>query len=136
VPPLDAEPDPAWRDDTGTPAAGKVRALDTRSPSLRVRSGARERPDAVPRTRGSARERAVDWMRARLELLEPGLVDDLIDFLRRRECAAEHVASVIEVELPLELGDERARMELELLLRVWQALHGGAEVQVSKARVD
>jgi hypothetical protein len=70
-------------------------------------------------------------MRARLELLEPGLVDDLIDFLRRRECAAEHVAAVIDVELPLELGDERARMELELLLRVWQALHGGAEVEVS-----
>jgi hypothetical protein len=75
-------------------------------------------------------------MRARLELLEPGLVDDLIDFLRRRECTAEHVASVIEVELPLELGDERGRMELELLLRVWQALHGGAEVQVSEAHVD
>lgn len=75
-------------------------------------------------------------MRARLELLEPGLVDDLIDFLRRRECAAEHVAAVIEVELPLELGDERARMELELLLRVWQALHGGAAVEVSKGRLD
>jgi hypothetical protein len=73
-------------------------------------------------------------MRARLELLEPGLVDDLIDFFRRRECVAEHVAAVIELELPPELGDERARMELELLLRVWQALHGGAEVQVSQAR--
>lgn len=70
-------------------------------------------------------------MRARLELLEPGLADDLVDFLRRRECAADVVAAVIEVELPLELGDERARLELDLLLRVWQALHRGAEVNVS-----
>jgi hypothetical protein len=70
-------------------------------------------------------------MRARLVLSEPALAEDLVDFLRRRECAAEHVASVIEVELPRELGDERARLELDLLLRVWQALHTGAEVEVS-----
>jgi hypothetical protein len=70
-------------------------------------------------------------MRARLELREPGLADDLVDFLRRRECAAELVAAVIEVELPFELGDVRARLELDLLLRVWQALHGGADVNVS-----
>ena len=70
-------------------------------------------------------------MRARLELLAPGLAEDLVDFLRRRECAAEVVAAVIEVELPRELGGERARLELDLLLRVWQALHTGAEVKVS-----
>jgi hypothetical protein len=70
-------------------------------------------------------------MRARLELLEPALAEDLVDFLRRRECAAEVVAAVIEVELPRELGDERARLELDLLLRVWEALHTGAEVKVS-----
>jgi hypothetical protein len=70
-------------------------------------------------------------MRARLELREPRLADDLVDFLRRREGAAELVAAVIEVELPLELGDERARLELDLLLRVWQALHGEADVNVS-----
>jgi hypothetical protein len=70
-------------------------------------------------------------MRARLELLEPHLAADLVDFLRRRECAAELVAAVVEVELPVELGDERARLELDLLLRVWQALHEGAEVRVS-----
>jgi hypothetical protein len=69
-------------------------------------------------------------MKARLELLEPGLAGDLVDFLRRRECAAEVVAAIIQVELAPELGDERARMELDLLLRVWQALHSGVDVNV------
>jgi hypothetical protein len=70
-------------------------------------------------------------MRARLTLLEPALADDLVDFLRRRECTAEVVAAVVEVELAPELGDERGRLELDLLLSVWKALHKGVEVQVS-----
>lgn len=69
-------------------------------------------------------------MKVRLQLREPGLADDLTDFLRRRECAADHVAAVLEVELPHELNDEAARLELDLLLRVWEALHGGAGVDV------
>jgi hypothetical protein len=69
-------------------------------------------------------------MTARLMLDEPALADDLVEFLRRRECAAEQVASVIEVCVPPELGDERGRLELDLLLRVWQTLHEGAAVDV------
>lgn len=69
-------------------------------------------------------------MKVRLELSEPGLADDLVEFLRRRECAAEHVAAVLEVELPHQLNEKAAHMELELLLRVWQALHSGAQVEV------
>jgi hypothetical protein len=70
-------------------------------------------------------------MRARLTLLEPQLAEDLVDFLRRRECVAEVVATVVDVELPPELGDVRGRLELDLLLSVWKALHRGAEVRVS-----
>jgi hypothetical protein len=69
-------------------------------------------------------------MTARLELSEPRLADELVEFLRRRECTAEHVAAVIEVGLPAELDEERARIELDLLLRVWQALHESAPVDV------
>jgi hypothetical protein len=69
-------------------------------------------------------------MTARLELGEPGRAEELVDFLRRRECAAEHVAAVIEVGLPPELDEERARLELDLLLRVWQALHESAPIDV------
>jgi hypothetical protein len=69
-------------------------------------------------------------MTARLELSEPRLADELIEFLRRRECTAEHVAAVIEVGLPAELDEDRARLELDLLLRVWQALHESAPVDV------
>jgi hypothetical protein len=69
-------------------------------------------------------------VKVRLELREPGLADDLVEFLRRRECAAEHVAAVLEVELPHQLIEEAARMELDLLLRVWETLHDGARVDV------
>ena len=69
-------------------------------------------------------------MTARLELSEPRLAVELVEFLRRRECTAEHVAAVIEVGLPAELDEDRARIELDLLLRVWQALHESAPVDV------
>jgi hypothetical protein len=69
-------------------------------------------------------------MTARLELSEPQLADEFVEFLRRRECTAEHVAAVIEVGLPAELDEDRARIELDLLLRVWQALHESAPVDV------
>jgi hypothetical protein len=69
-------------------------------------------------------------MTARLMLGDPALADDLVEFLRRRECGAEQVGAVIDVRVPPELGDERGRLELDLLLRVWQTLHEGAEVDV------
>jgi hypothetical protein len=69
-------------------------------------------------------------MTARLELSDPRLAEELVEFLRRRECTAEHVAAVIEVGLPPELGEERARIELDLLLRVWHALHEGAPIEI------
>jgi hypothetical protein len=60
-----------------------------------------------------------------LRLSEPGLADGLALFLSRRECPAEVAEDgTVKVELAHALHDEQARMELELYVRVWQALHG------------
>ncbi len=69
-------------------------------------------------------------MRIQLRLNEPELVDDLLDYLRRRECAGTVVKrGVIDVALPHELDEKQAWMELDLYLRVWQSLHPGTRVE-------
>lgn len=68
-------------------------------------------------------------MKARLELSEPRLADNLIGFLRRRKLEAEHSAAVIDIELPY-LEQEQARLELDLLLRVWQSLHSDVSIEI------
>jgi hypothetical protein len=59
-------------------------------------------------------------------------VDDLLDFLRRRECAGEPLegSELLEVALPPTLHGKQAQMELDLLLRVWEKLHPGTSVDV------
>jgi hypothetical protein len=39
---------------------------------------------------------------------------------------------VIEVEAHPTLGPEQARLELDLLLRVWQSLHPGVELRAPR----
>ena len=74
-------------------------------------------------------------MRIQLRLNEPELVDDLLDYLRRRECEGTEVRQgVIEVALPHELSDKQAWMELDLYLRVWQSLHPESEIETVGAR--
>jgi len=71
-------------------------------------------------------------MTIRLRLSEPGLAEDLASYLSRHDCrafAAED-SSVI-VALPHLLHQEQARLELELYLRLWQAVRG-----VSVARLQ
>jgi hypothetical protein len=64
-------------------------------------------------------------MTIRLQLSDPGLADALARFLSRRECPAEAAEDgTVKVELAHPLHDEQARMEVELYVRVWQALHG------------
>lgn len=66
----------------------------------------------------------------RLRLSDPELVDNLRDFLERRECAVIEIdAETLEVELPHELHAEQARLELDLYLRVWQSLHEWSSVE-------
>jgi hypothetical protein len=71
-------------------------------------------------------------MRVHLRLSDQDLADDLLDFLRRRECPGERVegSKLLEVVLPHALHEEQARMELDLLLRVWQAIHPGIRIEV------
>jgi hypothetical protein len=69
----------------------------------------------------------------RLRLGDPELAENLRDFLERRECAVVQVdAETVDVELPHELDAEQARLELDLYLRVWQALHDWSAVEYVK----
>jgi hypothetical protein len=64
-------------------------------------------------------------MTIRLQLSDPDLADALARFLSQRECPAEAAEDgTVNVELAHALHDEQARMEVELYVRVWQALHG------------
>ena len=69
----------------------------------------------------------------RIQLSDAKLTDELIEFFRRRECRAKLLdRDVIEVEAHPTLGPKHARLELDLLLRVWQSLHPGVELRTPK----
>jgi hypothetical protein len=64
-------------------------------------------------------------MTIRLRLSEPRIAEDLASFLSRYDCRAEVAADgTVMVELPHALHRDQARMELELYIRLWQALRG------------
>jgi hypothetical protein len=61
----------------------------------------------------------------RLRLSEPGVAEDLATFLSRHDCRAKVAEDgTVLVELPHVLHRDQARMELELYIRLWQALRG------------
>jgi hypothetical protein len=63
-------------------------------------------------------------MDVKLRLSDPRERDSVRAFLERRECHVEELApDVLRVDLPHELDDEQARLEIDLLLRVWESLH-------------
>ena len=71
-------------------------------------------------------------MAVRLRISDRELVDDLLDFLRRRECEGKRVEAendLIDVSLPHTLHDAQAQMELDLLLRVWELVNPGVNVE-------
>jgi hypothetical protein len=56
---------------------------------------------------------------------EEGLSTALALFLTRQGCPAKVVGSeTVQVELPHTVHAEQARMEVDLYVRLWQALHG------------
>jgi hypothetical protein len=66
----------------------------------------------------------------RLRVGDPDLVESLSEFLRKRECAVEHLgAETLAVGLPHDLHAEQAHLELDLYLRVWQSLHDWTPVE-------
>ena len=64
-------------------------------------------------------------MTIQLRPSEPGVEGDLASFMHRHGCRAEVAedGSVL-VELPHDIHEEQAHMELGLYVRLWQALHG------------
>jgi len=119
----------------------KPRNPGTRSsPSDR---GDRSRGDRVPPivhrelrsvAAGAARMEDVRRHTVRLRLGDAALVDDLLFFFRRRDSRAELVEdSVVEVAILHALDERQARLELDLYLRVWEALHPDARVEVLRA---
>jgi hypothetical protein len=73
----------------------------------------------------------VRHLTVRLRLRDPALVDDLLFFFRKRDSQAERVEDgVVEVAILNVLDDRQARLELDLYLRVWEALHPDAPVEV------
>jgi hypothetical protein len=56
---------------------------------------------------------------------ERGLAPALAFFLRRQGCAGElRQDGTVLVELPHQLYEQQAGMELELYVRLWEVLHG------------
>jgi len=63
-------------------------------------------------------------MRITLRLTAPAERDALKAYLEKRECRVEEVADdMLRVDLPHELHDEQAQMEMDVYLRVWESLH-------------
>jgi hypothetical protein len=66
----------------------------------------------------------------RVRLSEPGLAEEFIEFLGRADWTGElveveaHAAGItVEVEVPQAYDEARARLELELYLRGWEAVY-------------
>jgi hypothetical protein len=72
----------------------------------------------------------------RILVSEPDLVDDLVAFLRRCECAADRVGSRVVDAVPPHpsVGFEYLRMELDSYLRVWREMHPGVTAELLEAR--
>jgi hypothetical protein len=67
----------------------------------------------------------------KINVSNPALVDDLLEFLRRAKCTATVAEDgSIEVEVPEAYGDEQARMEIDLYLKAWQAAHPDVEARL------
>jgi hypothetical protein len=60
----------------------------------------------------------------KIRVSDPSLVDDLLWFLEAKQCAVERLSDVsLDVVLAETPRRDAARLEFELYLRVWEALH-------------
>jgi hypothetical protein len=61
----------------------------------------------------------------------PDAREELLEFLRRADCQAEAIDDVtLLVDVPAALGEEQARMEVDLYLKAWQASHPDVELHL------
>lgn len=65
----------------------------------------------------------------KIRLSDPSLVDDLLTYLRAKQCVVEsESADTLDVELPEVVRGDAAALELDLYLRVFEATHPGVRV--------
>ncbi|CAN5315054.1 hypothetical protein BH18ACT14_BH18ACT14_13450 [soil metagenome] len=66
-----------------------------------------------------------------VHLSDPSLVDDLLAFLRDRQCVAvADPAGRIFVSIPESAREDAARLEVGLYLQVWRASHPDVDVRL------
>jgi hypothetical protein len=59
-----------------------------------------------------------------VQISDPELLGSLMHFLRRCGCVvAEEEGGIVAVSIPRSFHEEAARLELDLLLRAWEAIH-------------
>jgi hypothetical protein len=69
--------------------------------------------------------------------VRPEAREELLQFLRRADCEAEAEGdSTVVVTVPAALGEEQARMEVDLYLKAWQASHPDEEVDIEAHLLD
>jgi hypothetical protein len=69
--------------------------------------------------------------------VRPEAREELLQFLRRADCVAEaEDDSTVVVSVPAALGEEQARMEVDLYLKAWQASHPDVEIDVDARLLD
>jgi hypothetical protein len=63
--------------------------------------------------------------------VHPDARQELLEFLRRADCEARADGDgAVIVEVPDEIGDDQARLEVDLYLKAWQASHPDVEAHL------
>ena len=69
--------------------------------------------------------------------VRPEAREELLPFFRRADCeAVAEDDSTVVVTVPAALGEEQARMEVDLYLKAWQASHPDEEIDVEAHLLD
>jgi hypothetical protein len=69
--------------------------------------------------------------------VRPEAREELLLFLRRADCEAEaEDDSTVVVNVPAAMGEEQARMEVDLYLKAWQASHPDVDLVVEAHLLD
>lgn len=72
-----------------------------------------------------------------VRLSDATLTEKFLGYLRRADCIADlgdvaaHAEGIaVQVEVPAAYDEEQARMEVDLYLRVWEAVHPGSGAEL------
>jgi hypothetical protein len=72
-----------------------------------------------------------------VRLSDASLAEKFLGYLRRADCVANlgdveaHAEGIaVQVEVPAAYDENQARMEVDLYLRVWEAVHPGSGAEI------